>query len=66
MAARIHTGPAVENNVEKYMDNYGEYKRYTAKKCKCGCSQHCSHSCQDCEYCPDCECEQCLEGLGQN
>jgi len=46
--------------MEAYMDDYNDYKRYTAAtNCKCGCKKHCGHSCQDCEYCPDCECPDC-------
>ena len=52
------------------MDNYNDYKKYiSATKCKCGCKEHCGHSCQDCEYCPDCECEKCKttsDSKGQN
>jgi len=46
--------------MEKYMDDYENYKRYTQMKCLCGCPAHCGHSCQDCENCPDCECEICV------
>lgn len=52
--------------MEKYMDDYDSYKRYTALKCLCGCKRHCGHSCQDCEYCPDCECVECIKGQGNN
>ena len=44
---------------EKYMDDFENYKRYTFK-CKCSCPQHCGHSCLDCDYCSDCECETCI------
>jgi hypothetical protein len=46
--------------MEKYMDDFENYKRFTGK-CKCGCPVHCDHGCQDCEYCPDCECPRCVE-----
>lgn len=52
--------------MEKYMDDYESYKRFTAVKCPCGCKQHCGHSCQDCEYCPDCECVECVKGQSNN
>lgn len=34
------------------------YKRYEFK-CRCSCKQHCGHSCLDCDYCTECECENC-------
>lgn len=46
--------------MEQYMDDFENYKRFTSK-CACGCKAHCDHSCQDCEYCPDCECPRCVE-----
>ena len=46
--------------MEKYMDDFENYKRFTSK-CACRCDAHCGHSCQDCEYCPDCECKACKE-----
>lgn len=42
------------------MDDFESYKRYKSK-CPCGCSAHCDHSCNNCEYCPDCECPECIE-----
>lgn len=41
-----------------YMDDFQNYKRYTYK-CKCSCEQHCGHSCLKCDYCSECECEDC-------
>lgn len=49
---------------EQYMDDYGSYKRFKSmiKKCNvCSCEQHCGHSCQDCETCPDCGCDDCTK-----
>jgi hypothetical protein len=31
-------------------------------KCICGCARHCGQSCQECDCCPDCECELCQQG----
>lgn len=44
--------------MEKYMDDFQNYKRFTSK-CTCKCDAHCGQSCQDCEYCADCQCEDC-------
>ena len=47
--------------MEKYMDDYDSYKRYS-DKCTCGCYKHCGSSCMtdDCE-CTDCECVKCVD-----
>lgn len=36
------------------------HERYIPYKCKCGCEQHCGHSCstEGCE-CTECECTEC-------
>jgi hypothetical protein len=44
--------------MEKWIDDFGAYKRLTAN-CKCHCLPHCGHSCQNCDYCTECECEEC-------
>ena len=46
--------------MEQYMDDFENYKRFTIK-CKCGCPAHCNQSCTKCEYCPDCECSDCVD-----
>lgn len=49
---------------EQYMDEFDSYKRFKAVDCKCdvcSCEHHCGQSCQDCETCPDCNCEHCAE-----
>ena len=45
--------------MEKYMDNYQEYKRFTSR-CKCDCKPHCGHSCLTCDSCTECECDECI------
>ena len=38
------------------------HERYIQYKCKCGCEQHCGHSCltEDCD-CTECNCKQCQD-----
>ncbi len=54
------------NDFKSYMDDYNSYKRYTNRNCKCRCEAHCGNSCQDCEYCPDCECNLCQQNRENN
>lgn len=50
---------------EQKSNDFENYKRYV-RNCRCGCEMHCGHSCQDCDYCTECECEYCRDGQGQN
>ena len=56
-------------SLPNYVDDYDAYLalEMDQPKCQtCNCVRHCEHSCNDCDYCPDCHCKECVEGKGTN
>ena len=56
-------------SLPNYVDDYDAYLalKLNQPKCQtCNCVRHCEHSCNDCDYCPDCHCKECVEGKGTN
>jgi hypothetical protein len=52
--------------MQKWMDDYGAYRRFTKLNCLCGHLKHCNQVCEKCPECKQCECEECQIGKGYN
>jgi hypothetical protein len=52
--------------MQKWVDDYGAYRRFIKTKCLCGHDKHCKLDCPKCTNCKECECEDCLLGKGYN